>query len=85
MSTTSPTLGMRLYRYFFFRLPVYLAVIMVGYVLSIGPMFWYWHEATFMGNGSSYITQVYYPLAYLCSNNEYVAAAIDWYVNLWIL
>lgn len=52
------------------------------YVLSIGPMFWQWHQAS-MQSEPSFVEFFYRPLVYACKVpiiNDFVNA----YINLWI-
>lgn len=64
------------------RLPVKIALLLAVYVFSIGPMFWQWYEAEFLG--SSPLLRVFYaPLRLACG----IPLVEDWlnrYINWWI-
>ncbi len=61
-----------------------LTIILVLYVLSIGPMFWYWYEAMYVG-GSIFVLAFYQPLLFACQKNKFVHAFVNDYIDLWIL
>jgi hypothetical protein len=54
------------------------------YTLSIGPMFWYWYEANYLG-GDPWIAAFYWPLVFVCDHVEPYGDMVNWYINLWIL
>ncbi|VAX35979.1 hypothetical protein MNBD_PLANCTO02-3021 [hydrothermal vent metagenome] len=86
MNSPSPTRNTGLRHYFCVRLPVYLFIITVGYVLSIGPLFWQWHASAYLnGKNPGIIAQIYFPLALLCDLSKIFSGIINWYINLWIL
>ena len=61
---------------------VRVTIAIILYVLSIGPMFWYWYEAENMG-GNPLVRVVYAPLRFLCV----IPQVEDWlnnYINWWI-
>jgi hypothetical protein len=61
---------------------VRVTIAIILYVLSIGPMFWYWYEAENMG-GNPLVRVVYAPLRFLCL----IPQVEDWlnnYINWWI-
>lgn len=66
------------------RLAIQLPVFLALYVLSIGPMFWYWFGA-FYADGPKFLFVLYYPLLLLCDKNEHVRDYINSYINWWIL
>jgi hypothetical protein len=53
------------------------------YVLSIGPLYWKWYEAQFVG-GSSILAAFYLPLVALAEWVPPFGDWIEWYVHLWI-
>ena len=58
-----------------------LAVFLVFYVLSIGPMYWYWYEAKYLGS-SRMIIAFYEPLRQACRIpivNDIVHEYISWW------
>ena len=65
------------------RFALQTAILLVLYVLSIGPMFWYWFEAIH-GDGSKYIAAFYTPLLYACEIDP-IRDFVNWYIDLWIL
>jgi len=64
------------------RLTILLAVLIV-YVLSIGPMFWYWYEARYL-DGPIWVVLLYEPLR-LATRFELFEKFINDYINWWIL
>lgn len=52
------------------------------YVLSIGPMYWWWYSGKFV-NGSEYIAAFYEPLWILCVRFPWLGDWVDSYVWLW--
>lgn len=68
-----------------FAAAVYNRVLVatVVYVLSIGPMFWHWHEATFL-HGEPFVAKLYYPLLIACTICPPFGDWVNWYINLWI-
>lgn len=60
------------------------AVLLLLYVLSIGPMFWTWYGALY-SEGSSWIVGFYYPLWLLAGAIPWLGHFLNWYVRLWIL
>ena len=66
------------------RLAIQLPIILVLYVLSIGPMYWYWFEAYHLG-GSTFIAKLYLPLLIVCKKVDFISDWVNWYIGLWIL
>ena len=66
------------------RIPIWLRVVLglTVYVLSIGPMFWFWYEAENMG-GWPFLRVLYFPLRLACGV-EFVEEALNDYINWWI-
>lgn len=58
-------------------------VLIVLYVLSIGPLFWVWHEAYYM-DGNKWIVLFYMPLLLACEIDP-VGELVNWYIGLWIV
>lgn len=61
-----------------------LLVLLALYVFSIGPMYWSIYEA-YQLDGSPFLAKMYFPVVWVCENNEYVYEWVEWYVGLWIL
>lgn len=66
------------------RLLIEFELILLVYVLSIGPMYWKIHEAYNVGSGSPFIARMYYPLVKASEWSDTVSDVLDWYVGLWI-
>lgn len=64
------------------RIGIRLLVFLLLYVLSIGPMYWSWYEARFVG-GNYWVAALYEPLSQ-ASRIEPVGEFLDWYIELWI-
>lgn len=59
-----------------------MLVFLALYVLSIGPMFWYWYESAYL-SGPKFIAKLYYPLLLACKNDTiryYINGYIDWWI-----
>jgi hypothetical protein len=54
----------------------------VLYALSIGPMYWKWYEARYVG-GSYWILAFYEPLIQL-GRVGFVGDFLNWYIDLWV-
>ena len=65
------------------RYAIYFLVFLTLYVLSIGPMFWYWYEAEYLG-GSEWILVLYQPLRY-ATQIPLFEDLINNYINWWNL
>jgi hypothetical protein len=63
---------------------VRLTVYWVLYTLSIGPMFWWWFEASYL-DGPKWIFVFYLPLLVACEYIGPFGDFVNWYINLWIL
>ena len=81
----------RILGFLLIRLPVYLVFVLVLYVLSIGPMYWYWYESYVMYDSHEYavmnanrVSLFYLPLVSVCENNKYVSDYVNWYLDFWI-
>lgn len=62
---------------------VVFCILLVAYVLSIGPMFWYWFEARHFDR-SRWILVFYEPLRFAC-RIDFISDLVNWYIRLWIL
>jgi len=60
-----------------------VSLLLLVYVLSIGPMFWYWYESMYLG-GSELIAKFYFPLLWTCQN-DFIRDCVNRYIELWIL
>jgi len=56
-----------------------ILLLPVAYVLSVGPAVWLFDHG-YLGEWASVI---YAPLVHLYENCKPVAAALDWYIQLW--
>lgn len=81
-ATTEPTFGELLWD-LAARVYIRVMVILTLYVLSIGPLYWYWHASRY-ANGDPFFAKLYFPLEILCALWPGFGDWIDWYVNLWI-
>lgn len=59
-----------------------MAIFWLVYTLSIGPMFWTWYGAVFVG-GSRWIVAFYAPLQYACEIVPYYGNWVDAYIWWW--
>ena len=59
-----------------------MPIAIILYVLSIGPMFWYWYEAENLG-GNPLVRVAYAPLRLLCAIPQ-VETWLNNYINWWI-
>ena len=73
------------------RLPVYLVFVLVLYVLSIGPMYWYWYESYVMYDShesavinANRVSLFFLPLVGACEGSKYVSDYVNWYLDFWI-
>jgi len=64
------------------RLTIALILLML-YVFSIGPMFWYWYEARYL-DGPVWVALLYEPLR-LATRLKFFEDFINEYINWWIL
>lgn len=87
ISTPTLSFGVRFRRYLrqlAIRVVVYLVLYFVGAIVTIGPCFWSWHEATFV-NGPRWIAKFYAPLVWICDRCPPLSWLVNLYVNWWIL
>ena len=63
---------------------VSFTVLFTLYALSIGPMFWYWWDAVYVG-GPSWVYLFYGPLVILAEYCPPFRDLINVYINWWIL
>jgi hypothetical protein len=61
-----------------------MAITLVVYVLSIGPLYWQWYAGKYV-NGPTVIAAFYEPLWILCGWFPPLGRFVNWYVSLWIL
>ncbi len=59
-----------------------MALFWVIYTLSIGPMFWTWYGAVFVG-GSRWIVAFYAPLQYACEIVPFYGNWVEAYIWWW--
>ncbi|MBS0204552.1 MAG: hypothetical protein JSS49_16740 [Planctomycetes bacterium] len=71
-------------RHLAIRICIYLFVYLALAILTIGPCFWYWFEATY-ANGPRWIAKFYAPLLWLCDHVWPIGWLVNQYVNWWIL
>ncbi len=83
--------GKRICSFVLIRLPMYLAVVLVLYVLSIGPMYWTWYEsyALYENHDDAMqnpdrVTLFYLPLIYACQENKDLRDYVNWYLDFWV-
>ena len=50
---------------------------------TIGPFFWFWFEACYVG-GPVWIAKFYTPLVWLCDHCPPLSWLVNQYVNWWI-
>ena len=74
----------RTWRAWWLRMARWHAFLLLVYVLSIGPLFWWWFEAVHVG-GSQWLVLFYLPLALASDLIPPFGALLNWYINLWIL
>lgn len=58
-------------------------ILLVLYVLSIGPSFWLWMESMYL-EGHPAIATFYYPLLLLCEWVPPFGDLVNWYIRLWL-
>ena len=61
-----------------------LCIFLVWYVLSIGPLFWHWHQAHESGE-RTWIGAFYFPLVAVCEASPFARYVVNAYIDLWIL
>ena len=57
-------------------------ILLVLYVLSIGPSFWLWMESMYLESGPA-IATFYYPLVLVCDWIPLFGDLVNWYIRLW--
>lgn len=65
------------------RVIIYLFFYLLISIATIGPCFWYWFEATYVG-GDRWIAKFYAPLVWLCDHLEWLGWLVNKYVDWWI-
>lgn len=80
----TPPAPPRTWRRWFRRVCAQTVVLWTLYTLSIGPMFWQWHEAATL-SGPKWIAAFYLPLLLVCEYIPPFGRLVNWYINLWIL
>ncbi len=65
------------------RIVVYLVLYLLISIATIGPFFWYWFEATYVG-GERWIAKFYAPLLWLCDSCPPLSWLVNHYVDWWI-
>ena len=66
-----------------YRIALYLLIYLVVSILTIGPCFWYWFEATYV-NGPRWVAKFYAPLLWLCDHIWPLNWFVNHYINWWI-
>jgi len=67
-----------------FRILIYILAYLFISIVTIGPCYWYWFEATY-ANGPRWIAKFYAPLKWLCDHWEFLSQLVNQYVRWWIL
>ena len=60
-----------------------VVIMMVLYVLSIGPMYWQWVESMYL-QGNPAVARFYYPLLVLCKLIPPLGHLVNWYLSFWV-
>ncbi|MBD3676609.1 MAG: hypothetical protein HUJ26_24115 [Planctomycetaceae bacterium] len=58
-------------------------ILMMIYVLSIGPMYWQWVDSMYL-QGPPAVARFYYPLLVLCDLIPPLGKLVNWYLSFWI-
>ena len=73
------------------RAPVYLFVFLFIYVLSIGPMYWFWYESYAMYDShieavdnANNVSLFYLPLVQACESSSHISDYVNWYIDFWV-
>lgn len=66
------------------RIVIYLLAYLFIAIVTIGPCFWYWYEATYV-NGPRWIAKFYAPLVWLCDHCAPLSRLVNLYVRWWVL
>ncbi|WP_417390002.1 hypothetical protein [Gimesia sp.] len=62
---------------------IQITVLLLLYVLSIGPLFWQWYSS-FNSMSSPFFAAFYTPLLLACDLFPPLSDGVNWYINLWI-
>jgi hypothetical protein len=57
-------------------------IVLVLYVLSIGPSFWLWMDSMSL-DGPPAVAIFYYPLLWLCDWFPPFGDLVNWYIRMW--
>jgi len=60
-----------------------VVILMLIYVLSIGPMYWEWVDSMYL-QGHPAVARFYYPLLILCDLIPPLGDLINWYLSFWV-
>lgn len=66
------------------RIVIYLFAYLAIAIVTIGPCFWHWYEATYV-NGPRWIAKFYAPLVWLCDHCPPLSRLVNLYVRWWVL
>ncbi|QDU43624.1 hypothetical protein Mal52_21000 [Symmachiella dynata] len=65
------------------RLATRVLILLVAYVLSIGPMYWKWEDAMMTGDNDTLLI-FYMPLMVASELSETFRTLINGYIELWV-
>jgi hypothetical protein len=65
------------------RIVIYVLIYLAIAIVTIGPCFWYWFEATYV-NGAIWVAKFYAPLLWLCDRIWPLGWFVNHYINWWI-
>lgn len=71
------------WRRYIIKSSIQMAILLMLYVLSIGPFFWEWY-ASFNSMSSPFFASFYMPLLLACDFIPPLHDGVNWYINLWI-
>ncbi len=60
----------------------WLLVVLVLYVLSMGPVGWVWRHG-YLHISAATLQTIYFPLLWLVKNCQPVSNILNWYFSLW--
>jgi hypothetical protein len=60
-----------------------LLIFLVVYVLSVGPLYWYWFDSKFFRDISPFFARLYNPLDKFCEICPAFSDWLGWYISLW--
>jgi hypothetical protein len=60
-----------------------VVILMVLYVLSIGPMYWQWVDSMHV-QGHPAVARFYYPLLLACEIIPVFGKVVNWYLDFWV-